>query len=134
MLRGIQSAAATAAIVCTLAGCSGTDRPDVTSTSTEGVAAVSPICRGRGGTATITLLSFDESTYRVTGLDARGYYVSAYLTPSTREIAADLSLFPPDPIFPQCGNDAARYDDSLGDGLTSTVLGSIASLATDSCN
>ena len=136
MLRGISSITATVAIVCALVACSSGDGSETTASATQ-ADTVAPSCsRGGhgGGPLSVTLVSFDTGSYELVALQSNGTYLYARLTPETVEVAANLREFPPDPIFPECGNDATTYNGVLGDGLTSSVVKSLGQLATDGCD
>jgi hypothetical protein len=136
MLRGIPSITATVAIVFALAGCSSGDRSETTASATQ-ADTVAPSCsRGGhgGGPLSVSLVHFDTTSYALEAIASNGSYVYTRLTPQTVEIAANLREFPPDPIYPQCGNDASTYDSVIGDGLTSGVLESLGQLAADGCD
>src|SRR5579863_3727971 len=103
MLRGIHSITATVASVCALAGCSSASAPEAARTTIQ-ASTVAPECShgGGGGSATVTLFSFDARSLELQGVTSRGSMVVARLTPATVVVAANLRAFPPDPIFPQC--------------------------------
>jgi hypothetical protein len=132
MLRGISSITALV-VVSTLAGCSsagpgqGSEQVGVQSQ------AATAQCR-HGGTRTVSLMSFDTTSLELTGFAEDGSYVDVWLTRDTTPIAANIQIFPPDPIFPQCKDDATAWNGALGDGLTSTALADLGQLATDGCN
>jgi hypothetical protein len=114
------------------AGCSSGDR-DHAATTTQAQTA-GPLCGHGSGPMTVTLLSFDAQSLELDAFDSNGFLVTGWLTSDTRTIPADLGAFPPDPIFPQCGNDAAAYDRVVGDRLTDAVGSQVTQLATDGCN
>jgi len=137
MLRGIHSITATVASVCALAGCSSAVAPEATRTTIQAdTDTLAPQCGhgGPGGATTVTLLAFDAQSLQLTGLTARGSLVVGWLTPDTIEVAANLRAFPPDPIFPQCTDDATTYDQNVGDGLSRALLGDLGDLANDGCD
>jgi hypothetical protein len=137
MLRGIASI--TAMLVVTSLGCSSGDPGrESPSSAAQSVTASTPVgdpqCHHGGGPRTISLWSFDPTTMELTGVTADGQYVDVFLTSATAPVAANLRLYPPDPIFPQCRNDATAWNQALGDGFTSTVAADLAQLAADGCN
>lgn len=138
MLRGIASIAAMLAL--TSLGCSSADpgRESASSTAQSVTAAIpvagGPLCHHGGGPRTVSLWSFDPTTMELTGATPEGQYVDVFLTTATSAVAANLTLFPPDPIFPQCKGDAAAWNGDIRDGLTATALGDLSQLATDGCN
>jgi hypothetical protein len=137
MLRGI--ATITAMLVVTSLGCSSADPGRESSSSTAqsvtaSAPATGPQCHHGGGPRTISLWSFDPTTMELTGVTADAQYVDVFLTSATIAAAANLRLYPPDPIFPQCRDDATAWNQALGDGFTSTVAGDLAQLASDGCN
>ncbi|MGD0527362.1 MAG: hypothetical protein ABSE49_19630 [Polyangiaceae bacterium] len=129
MLRRISSI--TALNVALLAGCSAASPAEGTST-TSLAATLSPDCT-HGGATTVALVSFDASSLEVEGVTSRGGWIVGRLTPDTVELAANTRAFPPDPIFPQCTQDATTYNQSIGDGLTEALLGDLGQLASDGC-
>jgi hypothetical protein len=134
MLRGTLSITATVASVCALAGCSSASAPEAASTTIQ-AATLSPQCsHGGAGPTTVTLIAFDAHTLELEAVNARGALVVGWLSPDTVEVAADLRAFPPDPIFPQCTDDASTYNESVGDGLSHTLIGDLGALASDGCN
>jgi hypothetical protein len=134
MLRGIPSITATVASVCALAGCSSASAPEAARTTVQ-TSTVAPECsHGGGGPTSVSLFSFDSRSLELQGITSRGSLVVARLTPATLVVAANLRAFPPDPIFPQCTDDAATYDQNVGDGLTRALLGDVGDLANDGCN
>jgi hypothetical protein len=126
----------TAVIVSLVAaGCSSSAPADRAASTTQAQSAAAPECgHGPAGPITVSLLAFDSTTLELTGIDSNGFLVWGWLTSATNTIPADLGAFPPDPIFPQCSNDAAAYDRAVGDGLTDAVVAQVAQLATDGCN
>jgi hypothetical protein len=135
MLRGIASITAAMASVCLLTGCSSADPAEATA-STVQADSVSPACSsgGQGGASTVTLLYFDAASLDLFAVNARGSLVVGRLTADTVEVAANLRTFPPDPIVPQCTDDATTYDEDVGDGLTRSLLGALGALANDGCD
>jgi hypothetical protein len=137
MLHRVSSITATVAAIGALAGCSaaGDRSPAAVTVQAD---TTSPQCSHGGGhqpaPLAVTLVSFDTRSLSLFAVDASGTLVSTQVTQTTSEIPADLDLFPPDPIYPQCTNDASMYDDALGDGLTRGLLDSIAGLANDGCD
>jgi len=133
MLRGTLSITATMASVCAL-GCSSATPPEAAGTTAQ-AETVSPQCsRGGPGATTVTLFSFDAQSLEIYGVNSRGSLVVGRLTPDTVEVAANLRAFPPDPIFPQCTNDATTYDQDVGAGLTRSLEGDLGALASDGCD
>jgi hypothetical protein len=132
MLRGIQSIAALI-VVSALAGCSSGPGQDPARANVQ-AESTAVQCRPGGGPRTVTLLSFDATSLELTGFADDGSYVDVLLTSATTAVAADLRLFPPDPIFPQCKDDATAWNRAVGDGLTRTVLADLGQLAFDDCN
>ncbi len=133
MLRGIASITALV-FVGALAGCSSADQghePASVGAQAESLAAQ---CHHGGEPRTVSLLSFDPGSMELVGITSDGAYVDTWLTSSTTPVAANIRLFPPDPIFPQCRDDATAWNQALGDGLTSGVLGDLAQLAADGCD
>jgi len=135
MLRGIPSITATVASVCALAGCSSASAPEAAHTTIQ-ASTVAPECShgGASGPTTVTLFAFDSRSLELQGITSRGSWIAARLTPATLVVAANLRAFPPDPIFPQCTDDATAYDQNVGDGLTRALLGDVGALASDGCN
>ncbi|HEY3818342.1 MAG TPA: hypothetical protein VGL81_14280 [Polyangiaceae bacterium] len=139
MLRGIPSITATLTCLCTLAGCSAADPTEATAT-VQATTSVDPTCShgGQSAATTVTLVSFDAATLELEAVNARGSRVVARLTPATVETIANLRTFPPDPIFPQCTDDATTYDRDLGAGatgvLTRALLSDLGQLASDGCD
>jgi len=130
MLRGIPSI--TALTMAILAGCSAASPTEGTGSTTQ-AATLNPSC-AHGGATTVALVSFDETSLELQGVTSRGAWVVGRLTPDTLETAANLRAFPPDPIFPQCTQDATSYNQSVGDGLTGALLGALDQLASDGCD
>jgi hypothetical protein len=130
MLRGISSI--TALTMAILAGCSAASPGEGTGSTTQ-AATVSPSCT-HGGATTVTLVAFDASSLELQGVTSRGVWIVGRLTPDTVEAAANLRSFPPDPIFPQCTQDATTYNQSAGDGLSGALLGALGHLANDGCD
>jgi hypothetical protein len=134
MLRGILSITATVASVCALAGCSSATSPEAAATTVQ-ADTLNPQCHGgQGGATTLTLISFDADSLELVGVNSRGSLVAGWLSPDTIEVAANLRAFPPDPIFPQCTEDATTYNQNVGDGLSRSLLGDLAGLASDGCD
>lgn len=130
MLRGIQSITAII-VACAIAGCSSSQGEQSASESQAATAA----CRhGVGGTRTVSLLCFDATSLELSGVASDGSYVDVRLTTSTLPVAANVRLFPPDPIFPQCRNDAVAWNGLVGDGLTAGVRSELSQLANDGCD
>jgi hypothetical protein len=130
MLRRISSI--TGLTVAVLAGCSAAS-PDEGTGSTTQAASLSPSCT-HGGATTVTLVAFDESSLELQGVTSRGAWIVGRLTPDTVEASANLRSFPPDPIFPQCTQDATTYNQFAGNGLSGALLGAVGQLANDGCN
>jgi hypothetical protein len=120
-----------------VAGCSSSGPGDRAVSTTQAQSAAPECGHGPGDPGdpvTVSLLAFDSNTLELTGIDANGFVVWGWLTSATSTIPADLGAFPPDPIFPQCSNDAAAYDRVVGDGLTDAAVAQVAQLASDRCN
>lgn len=141
MLRGIPSITAfviglsAAATGCSSASTSGSGEPASVAVQADSTGlACGGGHGGSHGARTVSLYELDTSTMTLYGVTADGAAVAARLAPTTTTLVADLGSFPPDPIFPQCEQDAATYDDVIGGGLTRSVLSAIGALANDGCD
>lgn len=133
MLHRFLSITVTIATGCALVGCSAADGAN---SATSRVAQDTSIKCGSGnpgrGPMTVTLLDFDQSSLQLTALSDAGVVTLQY-TNGTVDLAADLSLYPPDPIYP-CTSQASTYNQAIGDGVTRPVLQTLAGLANFECN
>jgi hypothetical protein len=140
MLRRIAYITAMLVVTSSGLGCSSADpgaeasRSTAQSVTAGGAAVAGPQCHHGGGPRTIQIWSFDATSMELTGITFDGQYVDVWITSATAPVLANVRLYPPDPIFPQCKNDATTWNGDIGDGLTSTVLADLAQLANDGCD
>jgi hypothetical protein len=87
-----------------------------------------------GGPVKAWLVDFDASSQRLFAFTTDGTFVDTRFDDQTALLIADLSLWPPDPIFPQCRDEAAVYDRVAGDGFSQGVRDAVGVFAQDFCS
>jgi hypothetical protein len=133
MLRRFFSITVTTAAAYLLVACSAGDgAQSATARVEQGTTAQCGPGNPGGGAMTVTLLDFDRYSLQMTVLNEAGVVRLQY-TSDTVNLAADLSEYPPDPIFP-CTSQAQTYNGEIGIGATRAVLQTLASMADFSCD